>query len=372
MKFTRTWIALVALGCAALPAWSEEAPASAYDAKRATLPWPAAEKAFTFDGEILMNGMPVATFSMKATPRTDVPGWQCHATIGAGGGQSMVATYDANLKPVSGEYTHKSPTGTVTKKWSATAAGVTLAQDDAEAKQLAQSASFLTASMTDMILFCRLSGLANGSYKMPLLILDESKFVDATLSIADGTWKGQPAKMAKGQRSDGRSMELALHATSGDVLGLKLKDAHREFEVRAKDAKDAKDANPKDTALFTREPRDAKEAALQAGLAFSLSDADMLARIVSWPDAHKHALSADPTTNADAAAWKELVLAHIRNSPPYGTRDSLETALRGAQPLLKVTGDDTTSVVEFPPQMQGLKLAVGKRDGKWRLVQMPS
>ena len=348
----------------------DEAPVT-YDARRATLPWPAPTKAIRFEGTFLVGGVGVGTVKLTAEPRTDAEGWATSMEMSMGGGaMSMSGTslLDAKLAPVSGVHEEKSPDGAKQSTWKAQAGGVQVTPAGGEPQVVEQSATFIP-SLSALLLFCRLSDFAPGTYTAPLLDNDGPKFVGATWTCGEvGTWGGQKARLVKGKRDDGRTLEAGFDFETSALLGVKLGDETNTFEFRRGGQVEAQ---PK--GYFQDDAKTAQQAAVQAGLAFALADFDLLERIVHWPSVHAHLTAQDPTlATTDVESLKVILMAQFRATlKPQGQREALEPVLQATAPSLEATGDDSATVVKFGAAFRNLELTVGKRDGKWMLLRLP-
>lgn len=352
------------------PAGAEDENPTTYERRRATLPWPAADKAFTFEGQFLMGDNPMGSVKLVVAPREGVPGWSVTQTIEmAGGAMRMGGTtlFDAKLTPLSGTLEQKGPKESITKTWKTTQAGVEFTTvGDATPRPIAHEGPFLT-SMTSVLLFCRLIDFAEGTYEATILDEDKETFVGTSWSCEPaGMWNGTKARLVKGERADGKRMEAGFDAATGALLGVKLIDGERLMAFRPGEA-------PKlEANYFDSDATSAKQAALQAALSFSTADFELLERIVHWPSVHAHLTAANPDPELTEDKLKAQLMTQFRSTlKPQGTREALAPFLQAMAGGLTVSGDEQETLVKFGPNFRNLQLLVGKRDGTWKLVRLP-
>lgn len=345
-----------------------------FDLKRATLPWPAADKGFEFNGHLRMMGAPMGKVTLSASAREDAPGWKTtlHAEIKAPGMSMTIDTsalFDRYLTPISGTYAEIQASGTKASEWVASKKGLEIrakAKEDAEPTLIEHEGAFVTGVM-EMFLFCRLSEFAGEKYEVAVVDIDKAKLVQGTwTSKQGGTWETKPATVLSGTRSDGKTLEAGFHPESGELLGVKMAEGTQVFEFRKGDA-------PKESNNFFKRPATtAQEAAVHAALAFATADFELLERIVHWPSAYAHVIKGNPEADIGVDALKAVMLKKLRETlKAQGSAEMLGPILQGLAPSLKTTGTDEETVVEFGPNFQDMQLTVGKREGTWQLLKMP-
>ena len=359
-----------------VPVQAEDAAPTTFDTARAALPWPAADKAFTFEGHVVVAGSPMGDVKLTAAPRTDSPGWEIsmvmviHAMSLA---MASSTTYDAKLTPVRGTSSQKAPDGSKNETWRVIEGGVELTADGAEKPTLVpRKGSFITDVGT-IALFCRLSNFAAGTYKTALFDSDKHTFVDAEWTVGKkGTWGDKPAHLVTGTRADGRTLEAGFDATTGALLGMKLADATKSFEFRSGKAPEKK---PSADDLFSRAAKTPQEGAVKALVGFATADVDLIASVMHWPTFHEQERAARPdNTPEDLEAFKTGAKADLAKSlKPHGSRDALGPIFKSLIPSLPAEKQESgATLVTFPAQFGGSKMTLREFDGAWLLVSFPT
>lgn len=365
----------------ALPAFAEEPPTTAappaYETELAKLAAPSAAGAFTFEGEFEAGGGQLtgsAILEAKVTKVGDATGWATRVHLAATNGAVSIeetGLYDAHLRPISGSTKQTTPGGKTHFSWTADEGGVRLtdhmggAQEgmDPPTRRLAHEGAF-QGDLAVFVLFSRLIGQREGSFKTDLLDADESKFVSASWTSGKvGTWNDKPAKLVQAKRSDGKTLEAGFDAKTGDMLGLRLGQGGQvRIELRR--------LAPK--GFFDVPAKTPQQAAAQATLSFAIADFELLERVTHWPSVHAAHLKQHPDEPMEIDAYKELLMGRFRATlKPQGERSMVAPVLESMSPSFKTSESEFGTVVEFGPMFRDVKITVGEVDGVWYLTKFP-
>ena len=379
-------VALLCLPIAGVHAEDEAAaPRAAYEAAVAQFPSPGADHAFTFDGEALMNGQPLGTITFKE-PTEDGAAWLLTDAFSFGGDayqRNFTARLDRRLQPAGGKVTGKEPgTDGFEVVWTRTETGfaakrtATKAGETTTSESTVEHTGTITTTMCSLWLFARLSQVARGNYAVPVYDADpgpgEATFETATWTQGEeGTWGDRKALLLAGAKGDKR-IEAGFDPRTGALLGVRTSSPGKGFdlEIRPAGAKPAEETDDP----FSRPARSAKEAALQAGLAFAVADLELTERVIHWPSLHAESEAAYTGEEPfpDVEAFKAATMEQLKQSLTKRPRPMIEGALKMARDQLQleeVAGGLTK--VTFPPMFKSLVMTVGEIDGQWYLVRLP-
>lgn len=355
---------------------AETAPA--YESKLAKLPAPSAAGGLHFEGEFTAGGGQLTgTAKVEAKPTTTggAAGWATRVHIEAPGVLSLEETgiYDAHLRPVSGVSKRVTPAGTEHNAWKAVDGAVELTNLAATAEDGTPPAAMtikhegvFQADVAAMFLFCKLIEQEAGSFETDLFVANETKFVRASWKTgAAGTWKGKAAKIVRGTRADGKTLEAGFDAASGKLLGATFGQGGQvAIELFL----------PAPQGFFDVPAKTPQQAGAQAGLAFIVADFDLLERVTHWPTIAAAHTRANPDEPLDGPAAMIAFMEEFRKVlKPQADRKTMAPMIEQMAPNLKTTkGEDATSIVDFGPMFRNLKIHVGEIDGVWYLVRFPS
>ncbi len=380
-----------------------QAPAG-YEAKLASLPAPSEKGAYRFDGQFSAGPITgTAVIEAKVAKVAGVDGWATRSHLVAAGKIIEVeetALFDAKLRPVSGTYKESTPDGTKHFTWRAIEGGVELTDKmgDGSVKALAHKGRFLS-NLGSLLLFCRLIGQAEGSWKTALLDIDDGKFVEATWTTGkSGPWSGVASKLVNGDRSDGKTLQAGFDAASGALLGVKLGEGGQtRIEMKLPDAKMPRSTPAPTTGPtgpgptlegpstgqppktekkgFYNEPaKTAQQAAAQAVLSFAVADLELLDRVTHWPSVAKIMAAENPAQAMEADDLKSLLMAQFKLSlKPQGERSQIAPVLQAMAPTFKTEKGkhEGTTVVDFGAMFKNVRITVAQIGRAWYLVKFP-
>ena len=402
-RFSVVVVLLLLLACGlTAPSFAKDAPtpAEAFAAAAAALPAPSADHAFTFEGQALMNGTSFGTMSFSCKPEKGPNGeawWLIEEGFDMGGGEmvrSSVATLDQQLRPIRGKVTGKDPdVESFEITWTRSATGFTLKHavtTDGETtvteEEVAHEGRTMT-TFTALWLFGRQTLPTKGSYEAVVFEPDpddvDPMFEVGTWTVGEETdWQEQRVLVLKGMKGDDKDVEGFYDPTTKALLGVRLGSRTQGFSMDVVPAKAAQDPAA-DTGgdLYARPAKNAKEAALQAAMAFGSGNVELLSRVIHWPSIydglkaqHEAESAGDPDAEPfpDLATVKASIEAQYTEVLPKNPRGMIEMALKAVEGQLTTKAlDGGITRVSFPPLFESLKLDVAERDGAWHLVRLP-
>jgi hypothetical protein len=363
------------------PAAAEEPAARALP----PLPAPAAEHAWSFVGDMLVNGSPLGTIthSMEVTTHEGAPAWKAVDTLEVGTERDGVraraeALLDARLVALAGT-TVSEATGeaSVTLTWRRDGASylVTRREGEKETQVVVPAAEGRIATLAAQIHLLRALPSATATYRVLELLVDPNvgddparRAGELTVEVLEpGPFEHDAAKpvAVRGRfvrREDpGRAMRAWLAAEGRALLGLDQPESG--FVLRAK-----KPAAPAGDGA----PRTAKDAALRAARALAVGDAQALGRLFHW-DTVDARLAKDPEFAAlEPPARRTRLLEQLDEKLEENPPQVIDMVLQGMDEALQLEdlGGGRTRVT-FPEIFRGLRLVVVKVGDAWLLDDLP-
>ncbi len=363
-------------------------PEAAFEAAVATLPAPSAEHAFTFEGEVRVADELVGTITFAAEPTGDGEAWLVTDALSFAGGayvRTYTAQLDRRLQPVRGKVTGKEPgTEAFEVTWTRTETGLAVRHSATKAGETVVSEKMIphtgttTTTMCSLWLFGRLSGLARGSYAVTVFDADpgpgDATFETATWTQGDkGAWGDRKAVLLEGTKG-AKGIAAGFDPQTRALLGIRTASGGQGPDLEIRPVPAAAPEQTDDTPQFSGPPRSAREAALQAGLAFATGDLELVERLLHWPTwyAEQKAAHTGEEPFAELPAYKAAVLEQLGKSLPKMPRPMMEGMLKsmGDQLGLKTLEGGLTQAT-FPPMLRSMVVTLGEFDGQWYLARLP-
>lgn len=363
-----------------------DAVLAATEAALAKLPAPSAEHAFTFEGDAVMNGAPFGNVTFKAEPTGEGTGWSVSDMFSFGGGayvRTSTALLDRRLQPLSGRVEGKEPgTDGFEVTWTHTDTGFTAkhtatkAGETTSAETKLEQTGTMTTTMCSLWLFARLTRVQPGSFAVLVFDADpgegDASFEQAAWTQGEkGTWDDREVLVLKGAKGDSQ-IEAAFDPETGALLGARMRNEAKGHDLVIRPAAEAP-AEPADD-IYARPARNAKEAALQAGLAFATKDLALAERVIHWPSLHAQAKAgyAGEEPFPDVETFKAATMKNLESSLTERPREMIEGALTMVQDQLQEESlEGGRTKVTFPPLFGGLEMVVAPFEDVWYVVQLP-
>lgn len=372
----------------------DDTPAAAYEKAVAGFPKPASDRAFAraFAGEgaVIANEKEVGRFRLAArgAPLSGTPDGPVHWRLEeylawtideVAVRREATAFADNTLRPVEGALIETDEWGdTTTYAWRKTGDGYRVEMTGESRTPMERTAAEEGPSLTTMaalVLFGRLAPSETAIYETRIFdpswdYLDaERPFVATRITVEiEGTWRGHEARIVTATWKNAR-LVVALHAESGDLLGLEVHEKGRPDLLLLPEAKATTET---DDDLFAAPAGTPRACALRVALAFATADPDLFAEVIHWPTLKENMKDRIQGTVSDEAFRKAILEQFDARKQDPQPRKEAEAFLRGLADRIEVeTKGSNEAVVTLPEEYGRMRLTVALVDGAWHLVRLP-
>jgi hypothetical protein len=386
MRLIAAVAAALVVPCLTLRAMAEEPPAPApAPAALPALPAPAAAQAWSFVGDMIVNGSPLGTIkhSMEVATHEGAPAWKAVDALEVGTERDGVrvrgeALLDARLVALAGTTVSEAtgePTVTLTWRRDGASYRVTRREGEKETEAVVPAAEGRIATLAAQIHLLRVLPGAPATYRVPELLVDPNVGDDPARRVTElavevlepGPFEHDAAKPAAARgrvvrRDDpGRAMRVWLAVEGRALLGLDQPESG--FVVRAR-----KEAPP----AGDGPPRSVKEAALRSARALAVGDAQALGRLLHWDTVDARLAKDADFAGLEPAARRARLLKKLDEQLEENPPQVIDMVLQGMDEALQLDdlGGGRTRVT-FPPVFRSMRLVVVKVGEAWLLDDLP-
>jgi hypothetical protein len=370
------------------PAPSQPTPEERAEKVLAGLAAPAATSAWSFEGEVYLNGKQAGVINLRlaAMKEGEADLWQAVESVDIREGETPIlkveleAFMDARLIALHGKTSSKSNEGTLTLSWRRTPMGYGLEKQEGEKEPergMVRDMTALRASISGLVRFLQAVPAEPATYGVRVLVQDvnvpltaEARVREALLEVRGVekvTFGGTVREVWVVRRKDGDS-ERFLWFDPKDRAFLAMVQPSSRFDIVKKGL-----GVPGEAIEWNGPARSARMAAMQVARAFAVADVDALEKVIWWP-AITAKMRAD-TENKDVADadLKARVLTSLKSSlQSHAPAPFVEEMLKGMADDIKFEDAGEGRVrAEFPEMFRSLKVVVMQVEGLWYMAEFP-
>jgi hypothetical protein len=377
------WTAAICV-CHSATAFAAERSATAGRRQpQIALPAPTEAEAFTFSGDVVMNGLVVGKCSFSAQAKKGLngqPQWSLTESLSLGEGTAAMshaasAWLDRNLQPLQGQLRTNQGGEPKSYTWRSIDEGYLISEwrSKFESDQVTiKDAGTCLTTVAAVILLARMTLAEKAEYETRQFdpaydpIQGEMPFAPITLQNHGSVpWQGRQAIQVSGRRDKSRFM-LTFEPNSRALLAFHMQEPD-SVAIECVPRGTVKPQAPH--TVLAKSADTPRAAALTAALALATADNALLDKTIHWPTFRArlgNAIPAELTPDQFRSAILAQFAATNVNPQPVAVASGVLSAI-GDQ--LKIAGESESLVhVTFPTSFQNLRLTVQRIEGTWYLV----